>query len=283
MNAISNQLPELSTSLTSNRGEQNNLKRTQFTNTAFIENKSTNLTLVTAEGDKVTFSASSTLSASQSIYTNQGLVQGIATRSTIQSFSLSESSSFEISVEGDLNAQELKDIKAAFKTIEKLSDDFFSGKADDLMASGMKIAGLESISSFEAVIQYERSASLQQATTTLDLPTPQAGKQSEESTTSTSSEQEKLGRLLDKMTEAILKTDVDLEKAAKASNKFLDRLYDKFEKHEDTAPLDLKLFRKVQSDLLEELLGKHKSDDNQTSEEIPESEAETEIHTPGTA
>lgn len=265
MNAISNQYPELSAFFAPNKGEQGSLKRTQFANASFSENKSTDLTLFTAEGDKVTFSASSSRAASQSIYTNLGLLDGIATRTEVQSFSLSESFGFEMSVEGDLNAQELKDIQEAFKTIEKLSSDFFSGKTDTVMASAMKIAGLASISSFEAVIQYERSASLQQTTTsTSSVPTAKTTEQvvNQAPAAETSRAADKPSaeeNLIDKMTEAILKTNVALEKAAKSSNKFFDRLYEQFEQNLDVAPSNLSSFRKIQSDVLDKLLGGNKA------------------------
>ncbi len=155
-------------------------------------------------------------------------------------------------VEGHLSDQELKDVFKAFETMEKLADDLMQGKTGHVMESAEKVAGLESIASFEAMMQYERSASVQQATT---------------SATSKSPEQEKLGSVVDEMMEAISKT------IAKHINKFLDRLLDKFEEKDSIKASDLKLFREIQSDFLEKLLEEHESGDESHSEETTATES----------
>lgn len=160
MESISNQLPDLSlfNPFTSNEGT---LNKTQSSSASLQIQQSSEITLFTAEGDKVTLSSFSSLEASYATYSSQGLIGGVATQTQIEAFSFSEQFVLELSIEGSLNKQELKDILKAFKTIEKLSQDFFSGDTEKALHRAEKITDLESIAGFDAYFQYSLSLSVQ--------------------------------------------------------------------------------------------------------------------------
>ncbi len=176
MESISNQLPDLSlfNPFASNEGT---LNKTQSSSASLQVEQSSDITLFTAEGDKVTLSSFSSLEASYATYSSQGLIDGVATQSHIEAFSITEQFAMELSIEGDLNEQELKDILKAFKTIEKLSEDFFSGNTEDALDYTEKITGLDSIAGFDANLQYSLSLSVQQTVTKTAPALPESAAQ----------------------------------------------------------------------------------------------------------
>jgi len=181
MNAIQNTLPDLMSSmsshlLSSNKNNLENLSQTESSKIDLHVQKSTDITLVTAEGDKVTLSSLSTLDAGYSRYTSQGTVEGAEDSSSSETAYLKKEFSFALSIEGDLNEQELHDIRAALKTLGKMTRDFFSGNTEKAVNRASKLVGLESISRLDAVIQYERTLSYQQ-TQSLAPPAPAPEKQ----------------------------------------------------------------------------------------------------------
>lgn len=161
MNAISSRPPDFSSfnPLTAN---ERTLGKTQVSSAALQIQKSSDITLYTAEGDKITLSSFSNLEINTLTYSSQGRINGEAERTEAKSTSLSEQFALNLSVEGDLNEEELKDIQKALKTIEELSTDFFSGKTDKALDYANKVTALESIVRFDAVLQYSKSLSVQQ-------------------------------------------------------------------------------------------------------------------------
>ncbi len=143
-----------------------NILNTSSSSARLQVKKSSDVTLFTTEGDKVTLSAFSSLDASAETYSQTGLVNGMMGQRQTAAVSVSQTFSLELSIEGDLNPQEIKDLLKAFKTIEKLSSDFFEGNHHDAVDRANKVTGLSSISSFEAVLQYQKSLSVQQTDTT---------------------------------------------------------------------------------------------------------------------
>jgi hypothetical protein len=79
-----------------------------------------------------------------------------------EALGLEVSREYSILVEGDLNKTELRDIRKAIRTIEKIMRDFLSGDIDHAVGKAMKISRLESISTLEASLQFERSLSVDQ-------------------------------------------------------------------------------------------------------------------------
>ncbi len=164
MNSISQLSPDL---LSKNAlgPNQRELMNTQASSTQYQVQKSTDFTLYTAEGDKVTLSTFSNMEASVATYNQMGIVDGAEMQRQDATFSVSQEFSMSFAVEGDLNPQELKDLIKAFKTIEKLTSDFFKGDTEKAADRANKIASLSSIARFEGVLQYQKSLSVEQTVT----------------------------------------------------------------------------------------------------------------------
>jgi len=120
------------------------------------------VTLVTAEGDRVTLSSGSQAQVTYATYEDLRYMRGCFAEFHGETFGLEVSREYSILVEGDLNKTELRDIGKAIRTIEKIMRDFLSGDIDHAAGKAMKISRLESISTLEASLQFERSLSVDQ-------------------------------------------------------------------------------------------------------------------------
>ncbi len=124
-----------------------------------------NISITTDEGDRVTLSSAvrQALSIDESVYLASG-EQGLEAQFA-RSESRSESADFAMQVDGDLNADERRDIQRLMDAIGKIVDKFFRGDADGAMKGAMKAAeklgNLESLSGFDvsARLEYEVTAS----------------------------------------------------------------------------------------------------------------------------
>ena len=122
------------------------------------------ISLITADGDKVTISASSTLLATHTTYDFLGRIEGQALAAHAEKLQISSTSEFAITVEGELDQEELADINKLLDAIKTTVAGVFSGKSDKLQQSLAGFGDLDSIASFEATLSYSRVASAERAT-----------------------------------------------------------------------------------------------------------------------
>jgi hypothetical protein len=123
------------------------------------------VTLVTAEGDRVTLSSGSQAQVTYATYEDLRYMRGRFAEFHSETLGLEVSREYSILVDGDLNEKELRDIRKAVRAIEKIMRDFLSGDIAHAAAKAMKIGKLESISSLDASLQFERSLSVEQQVT----------------------------------------------------------------------------------------------------------------------
>ena len=79
-----------------------------------------NFSILTAEGDRVSLSAGSEIKAFLGTYTFQGLAEGQAVNFRSQELSTSVRSDFNLLIEGNLNEQEQADIQAFLQSAKSL-------------------------------------------------------------------------------------------------------------------------------------------------------------------
>ena len=136
-----------------------------LTQTSFLganSQKSTDIALVTAEGDKITISAKSSLQAEFASYDYRGRLNGGVANLQGQSLQVSAENSFSIAVDGDLSKEELKDIQKLVAKIEKLGANFFSRPLENSLAKTLELGNLDSIASFEANLSYSKQLTVAQ-------------------------------------------------------------------------------------------------------------------------
>ena len=122
------------------------------------------ISLITADGDKVTLSASSALLATHTTYDFLGRIDGQALAAHAEKLQISSTSEFAVTVEGELDQEELADINKLLDAIKTTVAGVFSGKSDKLQQSLAGFGDLHSIASFEATLSYSREASAEQGT-----------------------------------------------------------------------------------------------------------------------
>ena len=146
-----------------------------LTRIATSNQQNKDITIVTEEGDRVTISSSL---QSQAVYSAYGGISQYTVSATSENlameknelamfegarFEYENSRNFSISVDGDLNKQELKYIKKAVKIIDKIMTDILYGKnIPEGLAKALKIGNLDSIASLEANYQYEKNVLVEQ-------------------------------------------------------------------------------------------------------------------------
>jgi len=196
----------------------------QSTHLTTSHQQSADVTIVTAEGDKVVFASSSQLQATYVTYDSFARTEGEFALFQGRSFDLNTNREFIISVDGDLNKQELKDIKKALRTIGKIMRDFLSGDIGHAVAKALKIGKLESILSFEASLQFEQSISLEQqlvTEATSSLPEIADNITSKGKMTAL----EYIKSLTDKMTEVVKDSGIKPAKLVRPINKLFSHLF----------------------------------------------------------
>jgi hypothetical protein len=145
---------------------------TQMTQTqlaAKSETRHLEMNLVTAEGDKVTLSIDSQSMALMAGYQEAGSSsEGSYTRQGYLSARTSERS-VALTVEGDLNEQEKKDIRKVIHTLKKMMHQFVNDKIRPMVANARRLGKLETVAGLDVEMSYSRQtlvAEQQQITTT---------------------------------------------------------------------------------------------------------------------
>ena len=146
-----------------------------FTRIATSNQQHKDITLVTEEGDRVTISSSVQHQTVYSTYEGMSQYTAFATSENPgmekndlawfegEQFEYENDSNLTISVDGDLNKQELKSIRKVVKTIDKIMTDILYGKhIPDGLAKALEINNLSSITSLEANYQYEETVLVEQ-------------------------------------------------------------------------------------------------------------------------
>ena len=117
------------------------------------QSQSTDITLVTAEGDTVTLSSSFEREVKFETYNSRG--------ESASMLSKSSSSSFSLSIEGDLDRKELRDIRNAIRTIEKVNRTLMRGDLEKAAHQAEKLQRLDTIASLDAELLMTRQVTLE--------------------------------------------------------------------------------------------------------------------------
>ena len=193
--------------------------------------KSTDISLVTAEGDRVTISAKSTLQADFVGYDYRGRLNGNEVSVSGRSLQVSAENSFAIAVEGDLSEEELADIEKLVAKIEKLGSDFFSQPLEDSLTQTLDLGNLDSISSFAANLRYEQQLTIARVVKE-KIAVPPASSTAPNAGQIGSSEisEESVINFIKKLLDEVKDSQVDKEKAAEHLPRFLSQLFKKLAK-----------------------------------------------------
>jgi hypothetical protein len=122
---------------------------------AVSSSRSLDMDLVTEEGDKVTLSFDTQASA---VYAAHGEV-GMDDDGLYGQWGEFSAGTFErqlvFSVEGDLNAEERREIRRVIKTLNRMMNDFVQGRLNPMVSKAQQLQGLETIDHLDVEMSYE--------------------------------------------------------------------------------------------------------------------------------
>ncbi len=136
---------------------------------------STDITLVTAEGDKVTLSTDAVMQAAYTRYDAHGRLRGYGLERHAETFQMASANDISLQIEGDLNDAERADIQQALGTIEQFAADFFDGKGDEAPNQLCNLGNLNTLRTIDATLEFSQSLTVRQQTETRALPTALPG------------------------------------------------------------------------------------------------------------
>ncbi|MBU1056217.1 MAG: hypothetical protein KKC46_20685 [Proteobacteria bacterium] len=223
----------------------------QFNQVTTSQEESRNITILTAEGDKVTILADSQSTSQYSTYNGFARVNNMSLNLQGKSISTDSSSEFLMLVEGDLNKQEVKDIQKAMKAIDKIMQSTLSGNLKNAMAMVNKVGNLESIASFEANIESKKSVVVEQALMMVAEKTVESpsGGETEESIVNRDSLKQAADQIMDIMEHSGVKPS----KFIKPLNRYLSNQLDKNSDDDHEHPKHIEMGRSMRSELLERI------------------------------
>jgi hypothetical protein len=122
--------------------------------------QSTDIEIRTADGDKVTLSSDIKFESSAIVYENLGQTSTSYSKSQGQIISANASSELELTVEGTLDEQEKKEIKAVLMNLFKMVRDFITGKSDPDTEEAQNFADLTTISTVKAEVDIKAEVTI---------------------------------------------------------------------------------------------------------------------------
>jgi hypothetical protein len=127
---------------------------------------SADITLVTAEGDKVTLSTDAMLQAAYTRYDARGRLREYGLERHAETFQLASANDISLQIEEDLNDAERADIEQALDTIEKFAADFFNDKGDEAPNQIFNLGDLNTLRSIDTTLEFSQSLTVSQQTET---------------------------------------------------------------------------------------------------------------------
>jgi hypothetical protein len=201
----------------------------QIENTAIAGEQRTDIFIQTADGDKLTLSSDIKFESTAITYEELGRTSGSFSQSQGQIVSVGAGSQFELTVEGTLDEQEKKEIKAVLMRIFKMVKDFMAGAANTEEAQ--TFANLTTISEVHAEFDIKTSiASAARSYTNYMAQNPLEEKPAvqEAQTANLSPVPEPVNELTDRMIRFVKDSGIEPSKILKQMNRRLSRRFHKF-------------------------------------------------------
>ena len=203
----------------------------QINHASIASEQSADITIMTAEGDKVTLLSHTQLEASLTTYNSRAYTNTTYIESQGRFVSFNSNRKIAISVEGDLNNQEKKEIKRVIKALFKMAKNFLSGKIENLKEKAEKFIDLKTISNVEAEFEYKKTIALlnhSSARSTDYSPVPEEPSSSEIDRGESAYALKPINRLTDQMMGVVKDSGIRPVKFLKYVDQMLSRLLREF-------------------------------------------------------
>lgn len=237
----------------------------QSTQVSASQQQNKDITIFTEEGDKVTISYDQ---QSQAFYSNcsgfsHQKISGSYDNYAIdgnkyamfqdEKFEYDNSRYFSMSVDGDLNEQELKDVRKTIRKIDKIMTNLLNGgDISEGVAKALKLVNLDSISGLTANYSYENAISIEQ-TTVEEVSTYSKEGLAENVTPVINNEFDYIKNLIDEMVKSVRNSGVKPSKTINPIKKVFSHLLKDLseKKHQNQPKIDLA--RQIEEKLIEKI------------------------------
>jgi hypothetical protein len=193
--------------------------------------QSTDIEIQTADGDKVTLSSDIKFASSAIVYEKQGQTSTGYSQSQGQIISTTANSNLELTVEGTLDEQEKKEIKAVLMNLFKMVKDFITGHASPDTEEVQNFADLTTISKVKAEVDIKAEVTIAaQSYTKYVAQTPVQEKPAiqEAAASNLPAVSKRVDKLTDRMIERVKNLGVEPSKVLNRLNRRLSRFSRKF-------------------------------------------------------
>ncbi len=215
----------------------------------------TNLSVVTAEGDRVSLSAGSEVKTSIGTYTFQGFVDGQAASLQTQQFSTSTQKNFHLLVEGDLNEQEQADIQEFLQSAQKILQELTTGNIQDATTTVASLGKLDTLSQAALFVRQSTSVSVATQSTRLAVQEDPGRTESSKGRSSFKSEPtSSLEQILQKLREAQEQSQLDPETLVSRLPKLATTLLQSLKDESDSTDSSPSILKQIQKVFLDSLL-----------------------------
>jgi hypothetical protein len=155
-------VPSCKSQITQSNSQAVQVAKTQVARLSTSQNVELNLT--TDEGDTVSISLAASTQADYLKYLETGQDQDGQYANQLQMSSSNSEQGFTVTVNGDLNEQERKDIGKVLKIVDQMMTNFVQGHLEPMMAKAGKLSQLDSISDLSLEMSYSRQVLVAQQT-----------------------------------------------------------------------------------------------------------------------
>lgn len=226
--------------------------------TAVAGEQSTDITIITDQKDRVTLSFDADFQTSYTTYTGLAANNNGYAKVEGKYFAFDLSLEQSISVEGDLNEQELKDIKKVIKRLGRIMKKFLAGSLDDVaQKAGKLLKNMKTIDSVDARIEFTKSALMLdkkyvEATALSPMDTDQ-NIQASQLPPEFSSEFKPIHELTDGMVDIVEGSQIHPAKMMRGVHRLFRHLFSDIARGEPQNRDKMNLARLIQSDFIEKL------------------------------
>ncbi len=230
MLSISQTIPSLNNTSVSNL-QDGEFGLSRYTNVSTFEHESTDITLFTEDGDRVTISSEVRIASEYTSYRGLLVKDDLYGNFREEKISLESLAEFSISVEGDLSEDELTDIRKAIKTVDKILQKLKSGNIDKALKLAEDTIALDSISGLSASMEVEKSLKMEEhVQASVSYSSPELG---DEGSRNYNRLMDKMLSLADRLMDIINNAGVD---GSKMLDPFEDYLSGLIKDKQDTNP-----------------------------------------------
>jgi len=249
----------------------------QIAKTEISGEQSTDIEIQTADGDKVTLSSDIKFESSAVTYEELGRTSTSYNQSQGHTISANANSKLELTVEGTLDEQEKKKIKAVLENLFKMVKDFITGKTDT--EETHNFANLTTISEVKAEFDINAgitTASQFSAGQVAQTPLEQKPAIQEEKTANRPAVSKRVDKLTDRMIRFVKDSGLEPSKILKRLNRRLSRLFNKYANTKWAGGHRLRLRQQILEDFarkLKELSAENEAEINNKEKADPQKAA----------